>query len=389
MSEFVRQDKFASAMESGKRYFVKSPYSFRKAGRSGIDICEHYVHLADCVDDLCIYKGAQTDSTNHPTALYLFNTGSQFGDDPAMGAWATYGLGTMNQNLPAFVVMPDVMYPQGGAANWSNGFLPPHYQGVALRPTGSPVLDMASPPGVTTQVEREDLDVLGEFNRMHRSLHPGHDELTARIESYELAFRMQTEMPGAIGIDREPKGVLQSYGIGEPETDNFGRRCLMARRLVERGVRFVQIYDGGWDSHDRLAEAHRNRIGVTDKPIAGLLRDLKRSGLLDSTLVIWAGEFGRSPDNGLRNGGITAGRDHNATGMCIWFAGGGVKAGHVIGATDEIGQKAVEVVHPIRDVHVTILRLLGLDDARLTYMHGGRFKQLSQVGGHVIQELLA
>jgi uncharacterized protein (DUF1501 family) len=295
----------------------------------------------------------------------------------------------MNQNLPAFVVMPDLMYPQGGAANWSNGFLPAHYQGAALRATGSPVLDMTPPAGTTPADQAANLALLQQLNRQHQQRHSQHADLAARIESYELAFRMQAEMPGVLAINKEPQRILELYGIGDTEADNFGRRCLMARRLVEAGVRFVQVIASGWDSHDDIATAHGNRMRAVDKPIAGLLRDLKQRGLLDSTLVVWAGEFGRSPDNGVRRGSRVYGRDHNANAMTIWFAGGGVKAGHVIGATDETGMEAIDEVHPLRDVHVTLLHLLGLDDAKLTYFHSGRYKQLSQVGGQVIRELIA
>ena len=384
MTEFVRKSKFASQMESGQRYYVHSPFEFMRAGKSGMEISKEFQHLASCVDDICFYRGAKADSTNHPTALYHLNTGNQFGGDPAIGAWAAYGLGTVNQNLPAFVVMPDLMYPQGGAANWSNGFLPAHYQGAALRPTGSPVLDMTPPPG-----HSENLALLQQLNRKHQQQHPQHADLAARIDSYELAFRMQAEMPGVLAIDKEPQSVRDLYGVGDAEADNFGRRCLMARRLVEAGVRFVQVIASGWDSHDDIATAHRNRMRAVDKPMAGLLKDLKQRGLLDSTLVVWAGEFGRSPDNGVRRGSRVYGRDHNANAMTIWFAGGGVKAGHIVGATDETGMEAVEAVHPLRDVHVTMLHLLGLDDAKLTYFHAGRYKQLSQVGGQVIRELIA
>ena len=208
------------------------------------------------------------------------------------------------------------------------------------------------------------------------------------MASYELAFRMQMEVPDIIDVDRENKKTKALYGVGEETTDAFGRKCLLARRLVERGVRFVQIYSGGWDSHDYLARAHGSLIRSIDKPIAGLITDLKQRGMLEETLIIWCGEFGRSPDNGLRGGGVAYGRDHNPTAMPMWFAGGGVDAGHVIGATDEIGEKAVDVVHPIQDVHVTILRLLGLDDNKLTYFHAGRYMQLSQTGGSVIEELI-
>ena len=388
LTEFVRRDRFASAMESGRRYFVASPFRFRKAGRAGLDVCEHFEHLAGCADDLCVYRGAVAESTDHPTALYHLNTGNRLGGDPAVGAWVTYGLGTPNENLPAFVVLPDVTYPQGGAANWSNGFLPAHYQGTPLRPAGAPILDLEPPPGVTRHVQRENLDLLGELNRAHQRRHPEHQDLAARIEAYELAYRMQAEVPRVLSLDGETEATRRLYGVGQGATDAFGRKCLLARRLVEQGVRFVQLYASGWDSHDYLEDAHRNRIRAVDRPIAGLLTDLKRRGLLDSTLVVWAGEFGRSPDNGIR-GGVKMGRDHNARAMTVWLAGGGVKAGHVVGATDELGQQAVEVARPLRDLHATLLHLLGLDDNRLTYFHGGRNKQLSQTGGQVIRELLA
>jgi hypothetical protein len=389
MKEFVREDKFASAMSSGKRYYVQSPFRFRKAGKSGLDICEHFVHLAECADDLCVYKGAVAQSVNHPTALYHLNTGNQFGGDPAIGSWVTYGLGTANENLPAFMVLPESAYPQGGSGNWSNGFLPAHFQGTALRPSGSPILDLRPAAGVTPEEQRRNLDLLNELNRLHQQKYPGHDELPARMESYELAFRMQKEVPGIASVDSEPAETKALYGIGEKETDDFGRRCLLARRLVQKGVRFVQVYSGGWDSHDYIERAHSARIRSIDKPVAGLIKDLKRLGLLEETLVIWGGEFGRSPDNGVRSGAIQFGRDHNAKGQVMWFAGGGVKAGHVIGATDETGEKAVEVARPLKDVHCTILHLLGLDDNKLTYFHAGRFKQLSQTGGSVIKELIA
>ena len=388
MTEFVRRDPFASNMESGRRYFVSSPFGFRRAGQSGMDVCEHFEHLAECVDDICFYRGCTAESTDHPTALYHLNTGNRFGGDPAIGSWVTYGLGTENENLPAFMVLPDVTFPQGGAANWASGYLPAHYQGTALRTSGTPILDLQPPPGVTREQQRRNLDLLAELNRQHRERNAQHDELAARMEAYELAFRMQTEVPSVLSIYGETEATRRLYGIGEPDSDAFGRKCLLARRLVEQGVRFVQLYASGWDSHDYIEDAHRNRMRATDKPIAGLLKDLKRRGLLDSTLVVWGGEFGRSPDNGIR-GGIKFGRDHNARAMTIWLAGGGVRGGRVVGATDDIGQNAVEVVHPLRNLHVTLLHLLGLDDNRLTYFHGGRFKQLSQTGGQVIRELLA
>jgi hypothetical protein len=389
MTEFVRRDKFASAMESGTRYFVRSPFEFRRVGQSGISMCEHFSELAGCADDICFYRGAVAESSNHPTALYHLNTGNKFGGEPAMGAWVTYGLGTENQDLPAYVVLPDVAFPQGGSANWSNGFLPPFYQGTPLRSSGSPVLDMNPPAGVQAEEQAGDLELIGALNRHTLDRHANQAELEARINSYELAFRMQAAMPPVLDIAKETEETRTLYGIGKPETDALGRRCLLARRLVEKGVRFVQVYAGGWDSHDFIEKAHLSRIRAVDRPVAGLIRDLKRRGMLDSTLLVWGGEFGRSPDNGIRRGSTTWGRDHNPNAMTIWFAGGGVKAGHIVGATDEIGQKAVEVVHPLRDVHVTILDLLGLDDASLTYFYAGRFRQLSQFGGQVIREIKA
>ena len=389
MQEFVRKDKRVSAMASGKRYYVKSPFKFRRAGDSGLPVCEHFEHLAGVMDELCVYHGCRGESINHPTACYHMNTGNRFGGEPAIGAWSTYGLGSENRNLPSFVVLPESASPQGGTANWSNGFLPAQFQGTALRSKGSPILDLNPPPGTTPAVQRRNLDLLKTLNEADRERNPFHDQLSARMASYELAYRMQAEIPGILAIERETESTLRSYGIGEKETDDFGRRCLLARRLIEQGVRFVQLYVAGWDSHDYLDGSHSARMRAVDKPIAGLIRDLKQRGLLDETLIVSAGEFGRSPDNGLRGGQHTVGRDHNAEAMAVWMAGGGVNAGHAVGATDEIGQRAVEVARPIRDLHVTLLHLLGLDDNRLTYFHEGRFKQLSQTGGKVIDELIA
>jgi hypothetical protein len=388
LQEFTREGKMKSAMESGKRYYVQSPFKFRKAGRSGADIAENWEHLAKVVDDLCFYRGCQVDSVNHPTAMYQMNTGNRFGGDPAIGSWVNYGLGTLNDNLPGFVVLPEVSYPQGGAANWGSGFLPAHFQATPLRPKGSPILDLAPPAGITRDHQRQNLDLLAQLNANHQAAHPQHEELAARTAAYELAFRMQLQVPGLLDLGKEDAKTKASYGIGADATDAFGRKCLLARRLVEQGVRFVQLYAGTWDSHDYIERAHRNLVRNVDQPIAALIADLKQRGLLDSTLVVWCGEFGRSPDNGVR-GGTAYGRDHNPKAMTIWMAGGGVKAGHTIGATDEIGAEAVDCVHHVRDLHVTLLRLLGLDDNKLTYFHGGRFKQLSQFGGQVIRELIA
>ena len=387
LEEFTRGGEDKSAMESGKRYFVESPFKFRKAGKCGADMAENWHHLASVADRICFYRGCQAESVNHPTALYHMNTGQRFGGDPAIGSWVTYGLGSLNRDLPGFIVLPDLAYPQGGAPNWGNGFLPAVYQGTALRPQGSPILDLRPPAGISLEHQRENLDLLEKLNRKHLAKYPWNDELAARMQNYELAFRMQMQVPGILDLDEEDEKTLELYGVGEEPTDAIGRKCLLARRLVERGVRFVQLYAGTWDSHDYIGRAHGSLMKKVDKPIAGLITDLERRGLLEETLIIWCGEFGRSPDNGIR-GGTAYGRDHNAKAMTIWFAGGGVKAGHTIGATDELGAEAVELARPIRDVHVTVLRLLGLDDNKLTYFHAGRFKQLSQFGGKVIEELI-
>ncbi len=389
MKEFARQDKFASAMASGKRYFVKSPFKFRKAGKSGIEVCENFEHLAKVIDELCIYRGCQAESIDHPTACYHMNTGNRFGGDPAVGAWATYGLGTLNQNLPGYVVLPEGAFPQGGSANWSNGFLPAYFQGTPLRPAGSPILDLRPPAEVTRVEQRSNLDLLTKLNVADLKRQPQPGDLAARMEAYELAFRMQAEVPSLLDIEKEDAKTKEMYGIGQPDTDSFGRRCLLARKLVAAGVRYVQLFEGGWDSHDYIERSHKARIRTVDKPIAALITDLKRQGLLDSTVVVWTGEFGRSPDNGVRGGDNVAGRDHNAKAMSMWFAGGGVKAGHVIGGTDDIGNIATDVVHPLKDLHVTLLHLLGLEDAKLTFFHEGRYKQLSQTGGELIKEVLA
>lgn len=388
LKEFVRQGEQKSAMESGKRYYVRSPFKFRKVGESGADMAENWSHLANVADEICFFRGCQVDSVNHPTAMYQMNCGNRFGGDPGLGAWVTYGLGTENQNLPGFIVLPEVSYPQGGSANWSNGYLPAQFQGTPLRPTGSPILDLNPPQGVTPEHQQNNLELINKLNEMHQAEHPKHAELAARMANYELAFRMQMQVPDVLDLSQEDQRTQEMYGLGQDETDAFGRKCLLARKLIEKGVRFIQLYNGTWDSHDYIERAHGNLVRGVDQPIAALITDLKQRGLLESTLIVWGGEFGRTPDNGVR-GGVAYGRDHNPNAMTIWLAGGGCNAGHTIGATDELGMTAVEDVHHVRDLHVTLLRLLGLDDNKLTYYHAGRFKQLSQFGGEVIDKLIA
>ena len=387
LAEFVREGKQKSAMESGKRYYVRSPFQFRKVGQSGADMAENWEHLAKVADEICFFRGCTVDSVNHPTAMYQMNCGNRFGGDPALGAWVNYGLGSVNQDLPGFIVLPEVSYPQGGAANWGNGYLPALFQGTPLRPQGSPILDLLPPEGVTREHQRKNLDLLARFNAGHAAEHPGQDELEARMASYELAFRMQTQVPEVLDLSREDPHTQEAYGIGREPTHSFGRKCLLARKLVEKGVRFVQLYHGSWDSHDYIERAHGNLVRAVDQPIAALIADLKQRGMLERTLIVWCGEFGRTPDNGVRQG-TAYGRDHNPNAMTIWLAGGGCRAGHVIGATDELGMTVAEGKAHVRDFHVTLLRFLGLDDNRLTYYHAGRFKQLSQFGGTIIKGLL-
>ncbi len=385
------ESKLTGTLEKGFKFFVGSPFKFNKVGDNGIEMCDQWKHLSDpeVANELCNFRGCQAESLNHPEALFHMNTGSRLGGDPAIGSWATYGLGTVNQNLPGYVVMTELAYPQGGATNWSNGFLPAHYQGTRLRPEGSPLLDLASQSFKSREHQRKALDELAFLNGQHLEAAQGAtDHLSARMESYELAYRMQSEVPGVIDLGQESQETKDLYGLDNPDTETFGRQCLMARRLVESGVRFVQIFSGGWDSHDYLERGHSSRIRSVDKPMAALIKDLKRRGMLEDTLVVWTGEFGRTPDNNKRGGVYSLGRGHNQKAMTMLMAGGGVKPG-VVGGTDEIGASAVECVHPIRDVHVTLLHLLGLDDNKLTYFHGGRFKQLSQFGGEVIKEMIA
>lgn len=387
LKRFQRNGIDKSAMESGTRYYVRSPFEFGKHGQSGADMAMNWHHLSRRADDICFFRGCQVDSVNHPTALYQMNTGNRFPGDPSVGAWTTYGLGSLNKNLPSFVVLPENSYPQGGSANWGNGFLPADFQGTPLRPQGSPVAFLQPRPGTTPDYRSTQMDFIRQINSRHASEHPHLESLHARIQQFEQAFRMQMAIPEILDLSHEPEHILAEYGYGSEPTHAMARKCLLARKLIENDVRFVQLYAGTWDSHDYIEKAHGSLVQAVDKPVAALLTDLKRRGLLEETLVIWAGEFGRTPDNGIR-GGTAYGRDHNPDAMTIWMAGGGVNAGHTIGATDELGAEAVEEVHHVRDLHVTLLHLLGLDDNQLTYFHAGRYKQLSQFGGNLIRPLI-
>lgn len=370
---------------------MRSPYTFQKYGKSGIEVSEIYPHLATCVDDMCFLRSIYGDSNNHAPALFEMNTGSIMQGHPSVGSWVTYGLGTENQNLPAYVVMTDHRGgPIGGAPNWSSGFMPATYQGTVFRAEGTPILDLAPSGNVTAEEQRTSLDLLGKLNEEHLRENPGDSDLEARIAAYELAYRMQANAPEVVDISRESEETKALYGINEERTAKFGRKCLLARRLVERGVRFVQVYSGGghgddtWDAHGDIVSNHGKHAGDTDKPIAGLIKDLKRRGLLDSTLIVWAGEFGRMP---ISQG--STGRDHNPGVQTVWMAGGGVKGGTVVGSSDEVGYKAGDEPHHIRDLHATILHAMGLNDMALTYLYNGRYQRLTENGGQVIKAAFA
>ncbi len=361
---------------------------FKPRGQSGIEISDFLPHTATCADDLCVIRSCYADSVTHPESVYQMNTGSILMGRPSLGAWATYGLGSENQNMPAFVVMPDPAgWVKGGAPAWSNGYMPASYQGTILRGGESPILNLNTPKGVSAHQQRATVDFINQLNRDH--LAPGDEdsELGARIAAYELAFRMQSHAPDVVDIAKETAATRTLYGLDDKVTAEFGLRCLLARRMVERGVRFVQLYCGdtnGWDGHSDMEGNHSKLCAASDAPVAGLLKDLKSRGLLDSTLVVWGGEFGRMPMSEGSNG-----RDHNPHGFSMWLAGGGVKGGQVIGSTDAVGLRAESEKAHVHDLHATILHLLGLDHTRLTYRHNGRNERLTDVAGNVIRKVIA
>src|SRR5262245_476450 len=358
-----------------------SPYRFISQGQSGIPVAEIFPETGRWVDDMCILRSCRHDSPIHAPAEYLTTTGTQIGDRPSLGSWIYYGLGSENEDLPGFIVMK--AGETGRPPAWSAGFLPARFQATIVEPTGIPNVAL---PKTTTPKEREQqLDLIAGLNRRHQERIGGDSELEARIRSYELAFRMQTAAPEAFDLTRETQATKDVYGIGAQDTTEFGTMCLLARRLVERGVRFVQLRHGGWDAHGNLAANHGPQARKTDRPIAGLLRDLKRRGLLESTLVVWGGEFGRTPT--AENPGATPGRNHSPSGYSMWLAGGGVKGGQIIGATDPVGYAAIErPIHP-NDLHATILHAFGVDQHRLIYRHHNRDELLTVNGGEVIEEV--
>jgi hypothetical protein len=362
--------------------------TFQRYGKSGIEVSDLFPHQASIVDELAIIRSCHGDMVVHSAAQYQLMTGRILPGFPNMGSWVAYGLGTESESLPAYCVLPD---PKGaleaGQPMYTQGFLPAVYQPTMLRPGARPVLNLELPEGITTPQRRRTLDLLRNLNEAE--MKPGDAELEARISAYDLAFKMQTEAPEAFDIAKESDAMRELYGIGKKETDDYGRRCLLARRLVERGVRFVTVVAGGgpgnmqWDAHSNIEENHIRMAGHTDQPVAALIKDLKQRGLLDSTLVVWGGEFGRSPES---EG--TEGRDHHNLGFTMWMAGGGIKGGQTVGATDAIGLRAIEKPYHFRDIHTTILNQLGLQQDALSYLHLGRRERLTEVHGEVIKEIV-
>jgi hypothetical protein len=364
---------------------VGPKWKFKPYGQCGKPVSDLFPHVGTCVDDLAFLHSMTADSPIHGSAMLQMNSGKILSGSPCLGAWVNYGLGSVNENLPGFVVMLDPTGgPISGAKNWSSGYMPATFQGTLLRSAGDPILDLDRPDGLGEPAQRRLLDALGEYNGAHLADRADNSNLSARVASYELAFSMQRHAPEAVDLTHEPDAVKSLYGIDDPKTAEFGRRCLLARRLVERGVRFVQLYAGGahnddnWDAHGDLFKNHSFHAGRTDKPIAGLLKDLKQRGLLDETLVIWGGEFGRQPTAEYAQG---TGRDHNAFGFTMWLAGGGIKGGVSVGATDELGSTAVEEPLHVKRLHATILTQLGFDPNKLTYFYNGLDQKLVGVEG--------
>ena len=374
-------------------HLMQSPFEFAKHGQSGLEISSLFPNIAKHADDLCVIRSLQTDTAAHASGCIQMNTGNVVIGKPSLGSWLGYGLGTESEDLPGFVVMTDPRGgPIGSASNWSAGFMPAAYQGTLFRSGGSPLLNLETPHGVTDQTQRHALDLLKNLNESHQQGHAGDSELEARIHSYELAYRMQTTAAEAVDLDTESRQTLEMYGLDRKLTEDFGRKCLITRRLIERGVRFIQLYSGGghiedtWDGHNDCISNHTLHAGETDQPIGALISDLKRAGLWDETLIVWGGEFGRTPTS---EGVGKPGRDHNWLGFSMWLAGAGVKGGQAIGSTDELGFRAVEDPWHVSDLHATILHLMGLDHTKLTYFSQGLDQRLTGVRGEVIRKALA
>ena len=363
-------------------------FKFAKHGQSGAEISEVMPYLAEVVDDITIIKSLSTDQFNHAPAQIFFNTGFSQPGRPSMGSWVNYGLGAETDDLPSFIVMSTGAGISGGAANWSSGFLPSVYSGVRLRNKGDAILNVSSPDGVDARLQRDTLDLVGALNR-RRLETEGDPEIATRISSYEMAYRLQTSAPELLDVRNETKATLDMYGV-DPEKPTFARACLLARRMVERGVRFINIYHEGWDAHSDVVGNLRGNCGKTDRAAAALIKDLKQRGLLDETLVIWGGEFGRTPMvESVPARGTSLGRDHHPQAYSIWMAGGGIKRGLTYGATDDMGFHAVENKVHVHDVQATVLHLLGLDHERLTYRYAGRDFRLTDVHGRVVKDIVA
>jgi hypothetical protein len=377
--------KVMTAMGTGNNTLMPSKRQWKQHGQSGLWVSDWYPHVAQHVDDLCVIRSCWADGLNHVGSVCQMNTGSILGGRPSMGAWLLYGLGAANQDLPAFVVLADEKPITGGPKNWSSGFLPATYQGTLFRRDGAPILFLDTPDSVGAKQQRSKLDLIGKLNRKYAADKPEDTDLQARLNSYELAYRMQTAAPEAVDLTQESEATKKLYGLDDPATAKYGANCLLARRMVERGVRFVEAYSGSgslWDSHTDMEGNHGKMCKSSDKPVAGLLADLKARGLLDDTLVVWGGEFGRTPFNEAGDG-----RDHNPWGFTIFMAGGGVKPGRVIGTTDEIGLRAVDRPVHVHDIHATILHLLGLNHLNLTFLHNGRAERPTLVAGNLIPEV--
>ncbi len=359
---------------------VGPKWDFKQHGQSGQWVSELFPHLATCVDDMAFLKSMTADSPIHGSAMLMMNSGRILSGSPSLGSWVNYGLGSENENLPGYVVMLDKTGgPISGAKNWTSGYMPASLQGTVFRPEGSPILNLARPEGMSDSEQKRLIDQLNHFNGLHFAEREDNSNLAARMKSYELAYQMQTTAPEAVDLSSEPQHVQHLYGLDVKRTQDFGRKCILARRLVERGVRFIQIYSGGahnddnWDAHADLKFNHDKHCGNTDKPIAGLIKDLKQRGMLDETLIVWGGEFGRQPTAEYAKG---TGRDHNAKGFTMWMAGGGIKGGISIGETDELGSQAVTDKLHVSNLHATILQQLGHDPNTLSYFYNGLNQKL-------------
>ena len=374
-------------MGTGGNTLLASKRTFKKHGKSGLEISDWLPHMATQADELCVLRACQADGLNHVGSVCQMNTGAVLAGRASLGSWALYGLGSENKNLPGFVVMTDGGEVTGGARNYGTGFMPATYQGTLLRSGANPILNLGTPAEVGATRQKAKLELIGKLNDIHKRSRPGDTHLEARQAAYELAFRMQSSAPEAVDLSQEDAKTKEAYGLNKKETAEFGHRCLLARRLVERGVRFVQVYCGAgsqWDAHADIEGNHTKMCLRADQPSAALIADLKQRGLLDDTLVVWGGEFGRTP---MTEG--ASGRDHNPYGFTTVFAGGGVKRGFIYGKTDEFGLRAVTGKAHVHDLHATILHLLGFDHEKLTYLYNGREERLTITDGYVLHDVIA